>query len=206
MSIDRYVLLCNARVMLSGAGVAFCIGRRDSSARNVLFRARGRDTPHPMPATSAAGLLVLAQFALGCTQKSLAELLGVSARTMMRWQSGRTTATRLVMTQLAPLVYPRDAALAAQLATAGGTTLEALGIVAPAPPPAPAAPARPAPTTRHLLDAVVCAAGDAVDVPVRALRPALFAAFVRAKDLGLGVDDLVAGLGEAKKSARAAKA
>jgi transcriptional regulator with XRE-family HTH domain len=147
-----------------------------------------------MPGQSPAALYVLAQFALGHTQRSLGALLGVSARTIMRYEAGNAVSYQTDFVKLAPLVYPRDPALAAELARAAGTTLEALGVKT----------ARE-PTSRHLVDAVVCAAGDAIDVPVRAVRPALLAAVVRAKELGLGIDDLISGLAPASPARAKAK-
>jgi len=86
-------------------------------------------------------------------------------------------------------VYPVDAALAAEIAAAGGTTLEALGVLPPPPPPAPAPPP-PVPVTPpdRVVDAVVCAAAEAMQVMPQAVRPAVLAAFACARELGLTVD------------------
>jgi hypothetical protein len=159
--------------------------------------------------TTRKGLLVLAQFALHKTQKTLGEALGVSMRTMSRWQGGRTAPGPDVYVKLARMVYPHDKELAAQLAQTAGTTVDALGLVPPPPPPAPAPPplpSKPAPLLRHLVDSVVCAAGAAVDVPIRDLRRAHVASLTRAKELGLNVDELLAGLVEEAKPKRGSAA
>jgi hypothetical protein len=86
-------------------------------------------------------------------------------------------------------VYPVDAALAAEIAAAGGTTLEALGVLPPPPPPAPAPPP-PVPVTPpdRVVDAVVCAAAEAMQVMPQSVRPAVLAAFACARELGLTVE------------------
>ncbi|MDP9001553.1 MAG: hypothetical protein M3O46_15745, partial [Myxococcota bacterium] len=47
---------------------------------------------------------------------------------------------------------------------------------------------------RTLIDAVVCAAAEALDVSPRAVRPALLAAFARASELGLTLERSLEGL------------
>jgi len=86
-------------------------------------------------------------------------------------------------------VYPVDAALAAEIAAAGGTTLEALGVLPPPPPPAPAPPP-PVPVTPpdRVVDAGVCAAAEAMQVMPQSVRPAVLAAFACARELGLTVE------------------
>jgi hypothetical protein len=51
------------------------------------------------------------------------------------------------------------------------------------PPPPP-----PPPSTDEIVDAVVCAAAEAMDLMPREVRPALLAAFARARRLGLGFE------------------
>jgi DNA-binding transcriptional regulator YdaS (Cro superfamily) len=90
-------------------------------------------------------------------QKGLADVLGVSPRTMSRWMNG---APAMLFAHhyhsLARALAPHDVAFAGEIAARGGATLESLGLVPPpaprpaAPAPAPAAPAptlaAPAPT------------------------------------------------------------
>jgi hypothetical protein len=84
-------------------------------------------------------------------------------------------------------VHPHDPALAARIVAARGATLEDAGIVAakpPAPAPAPPSPAPPP----YLVEVVVCAAAEALDVSPRVVRPALLAAFKSAHAVGLDVE------------------
>lgn len=92
-------------------------------------------------------------------------------------------------------VFPVDRELAAEMAEAAGTTLEALGLVparaAPAPAPASAADElRASARAEKIVDSVVCAASEAMDVLPRAIRPALLAAFTRTRELGLSVESV----------------
>jgi hypothetical protein len=97
--------------------------------------------------------------------------------------------------RLVGLVYPQSADLARQIAAAMGTDVVSLG-VAPPPLPPPPPPPPPAPV-EDVVDAVVCAAAEAIDVTPREVRPALIAAFTRARRLGLGVEAVEKALGKA---------
>jgi hypothetical protein len=158
---------------------------------------------------------LLAHQAMGETQAGLGEALGVARRTAQRWaQSGVPS---YYMPDLAKLVHPHDADLAAEIAAAVGTTLEALGLVVPAaapalesaPVPQPAVASAmasaavasegtraavasasgPAPAMPDaVVDAVVCAAAEVMNLPPREVRAGLHAAFASAKEIGLTVD------------------
>ncbi len=133
---------------------------------------------------------------LGIPLNELARRIGSSERTSQRWSAGSSSVHPVFLADAARLVFPVDAPLAAELAAAGQTTLEALGLVAPAPPEEKAPP-----VPRHLLgDAIACAAADvARTTPARA-RAALAAAFARARELGVSAEEvaaLVAGEGAA---------
>jgi DNA-binding XRE family transcriptional regulator len=130
-------------------------------------------------------LFELSRRALGATQEELGRLLGVSRRTAQRWSSQGIPSYELMA--LARLVHPRDPALASEIAAALGTTLEAAGIAPPAPPPPAPAPAAP-PISDGVVDAVVCAAAEAMDMMPNEIRPGLLAAFARAKEIGLTVE------------------
>jgi hypothetical protein len=54
-----------------------------------------------------------------------------------------------------------------------------------------------------LLDSVVCAAAETMSMAPQALRPAVLAAFVRAREAGMTVDSLIAGLTPAAPAAKA---
>ncbi len=147
-------------------------------------------------------LLMECRRTLLVSQGELGQLLGMSRHTGQRWETGRSTPSSEQLHKLASLIHPRNAELAARVAAAGGTTLEALGIAKPAAPPSP--------TPVDVVDAVVCAGAEAIDVTPRAIRPALLAAFARARRLGLSVEDVEKALGatgaEASNPAKDAKA
>jgi len=133
------------------------------------------------------------------SQGELGEQLGSSARSGQRWERGEAIPSPGQIQQLARLVYPHDASLAAEIAAAGGSSLETLGLVQPPSPPpvaAPpaAAPAPPPPDPKYLVDTVVCAAAEAMQMMPEQIRPALRAAFRRARLAGLSVDDCDRGL------------
>jgi hypothetical protein len=157
--------------------------------------------PHPdlMPA------VVKAQLTLLLNQKKLGELTGSSQRTVQRWYAGRSSPYPHHITKLVFAVHPRDPDLARRLAATMGQTLESLGVVAPpAPAPAPVAPPpEPSPFLPLLVESVVSAAAEALDVSPRVARPAVLAAVERAKAAGLTVDDLLAVLRPAAPGKRA---
>lgn len=126
---------------------------------------------------------------LQVSQNGLAEKLGVSRRTGQRWSAGRGP-YGMDLQNMARLVYPLDVTLAAEIAAAAGTTLEVLGVL---PPPSLAAPVLPAPPASvappdRVVDAVVCAAAEAMQVMPQSVRPAVLAAFACARELGLTVE------------------
>jgi hypothetical protein len=172
-------------------------------------------------ATTLVALLIDARNRLGVSQGGLGELLGSSRRSGQRWEGGGSSPTPKQLHALAAMVHPKDAELAAQIAVAGGSTLEKLGIVPPSPPPPrplplprlppavsapsppappppappPPAPPPPLPPPEDVVDSVVCAAAEAIDVMPRTIRPALLAAFRRARRLGLDVATVEKALG-----------
>ncbi len=142
-------------------------------------------------------LLVHAQLALGTSQEELGKKLGVSRRTMTRWTNKESFPSPLEWANLARLVYPRNRALAEQIASGLKETLVTLGIEAPAPPPPPPAPLpppRPYPPAGDLVDSVVCAAAEAIAVTPQSIRPALVAAFDRFASVGISLEEMRAGL------------
>jgi hypothetical protein len=166
-------------------------------------------------------LLVEAQRRLSMTQTQLGEVLGgFTRKTVSQYQSGRGQPYFKGVHRLVRCVHPVDAGLAEKLAAAVGTTLEGLGLVAAPPPALPAAPAEanaaPSPPpaalqvgatpderqTRLFVDAVLCAAAEALDVSPRAVRAVLFAAFHQAKDTGLSLETLAKALAPPKVIAK----
>jgi transcriptional regulator with XRE-family HTH domain len=132
-------------------------------------------------------LLAEARQVLRVSQRELAAQLGASERTSVRWAAGHSSPSTAQLRMLAELVFSQAPELATRIALATGTTLEDLGIARP-----PAAPAPP--QAALVVDAVVCAAAEAMDISPRAVRPAIAAAFARAHALGLGVDTVHAAL------------
>ncbi|HEY1695502.1 MAG TPA: helix-turn-helix transcriptional regulator [Polyangiaceae bacterium] len=126
--------------------------------------------------------------ALLLTQGQLGEKLGVSRRTVNRWVSRGFELAPFQARELAQLVHRVDAALAAEIAAAVGSNLEAMGVVAPA------HAAQASDANRRRVDTVVCAAAEALDLSPRAVRPALLAAFRRARETGLTLGDVEAAL------------
>jgi DNA-binding XRE family transcriptional regulator len=147
---------------------------------------------------SNAALTLHVRSVLGLNQQTLAKMLGLSRRTIQRWDSNRSDPYALHLGRMAVAVHPKDPVLAARIAERAGTTLEGLGI---APPPArvevpakaiPDAPPALSPAMKgHLVDAVVCAAADAISAPPATVRPVLLAALRKAAEVDLTVADLV---------------
>ncbi len=116
------------------------------------------------------------------SQGELGVLLGSSKSTGQRWERREAFPLPEQLHQLAALVFPRDAQLAAEIAAASGSTLEKLGVT----PTAAAA----APDQIHIVDTVVCAAAEAMQVVPDAIRPALRAAFRRARQAQLSLETI----------------
>jgi transcriptional regulator with XRE-family HTH domain len=147
-------------------------------------------------------LVGLTRAALGLTQRTLGEAFGASMRTAHRWEAGKSYPGVDQVQRMARRVYPVDAQLAAELAAAAGTDLQALGLVRPAPvvaaaPPAPQEPPpRPFPPVSLMVDSVVLAALEVTDGQTsrQSVRDILRAGFARARGLGLTVDEVDAAL------------
>jgi transcriptional regulator with XRE-family HTH domain len=152
-----------------------------------------------VPGENVTGLLVRARAALGLTQKEFGTKFGVSHRTAGRWESRQSQPTLEEVHAIARAVHPKDPALAAALAAEGGTSLEGLKLVRPAPPATgapPPTPARPFPSIGLMTDSIVLAAMEAAGTQVPAALDLSFfrrvsaAAFHRARGLGLTVDEV----------------
>lgn len=138
--------------------------------------------------------------ALIFSQRKLGEALGVSKRTVLRWEGGQATPTDLRVADMARLVYPRDRALARELAAALGKTLVDLGLEAPLPPLPSPGPKRPA--SPYLVDSVVCVAAEAAPMLPQAMRVALLAGIERMMALELSPAEVVEALRPASKTKR----
>jgi transcriptional regulator with XRE-family HTH domain len=124
-------------------------------------------------------LLIHSRMALGLTQQEFGDILGRTKRTVQRWEDRGTTLIPSEVEALARALLPVRPDLAAQIAASADTTLDRLGIV-------PAGAASPM-ATSDPTDSVVRAAADAMGVTPDAIRPAIAAAFVRAREVGLDV-------------------
>jgi transcriptional regulator with XRE-family HTH domain len=154
---------------------------------------------------SVPRLLIQTQHALALSQESLGEVMGVSRRTVWRWQSGQAFPIAVHLHALARKTYAVDRDLAARLADARNATLESLGLVAPAKTSTRVPSTDDALRTRLLVDAIVCAAAEALDASPGAVRRALHAAFVRARQTGLALDAIEQGLAPANPRAKPAR-
>jgi hypothetical protein len=157
--------------------------------------------------------LMEARRTLRLSQQDLGNIMGLSKRTIIRMEQGRSSPIPLQYERVARALFPVNPALAEHYAGAAATTLVEMGLVAPAPPPAPATPppaAGPPPldpaASRSMADSIVCVAAEAMDASPRAVRPALLAAFERMKALGMGVETVLHGLAaDNRQGARAAR-
>jgi transcriptional regulator with XRE-family HTH domain len=165
------------------------------------FHATLRPMPHVPGTHAAATLLVRARQALDLTQDDLATALGVARRTIGRWEGLQSTPSVDDLAKLARIAYPKDPALAAEIAAEGGATLEGLGLAArssvdPSAPVAPPIPLRPFPPVDLVMDSIVHVAARALDAEnpgsdsVETVRAVLRAAFARARGLGLTVEEI----------------
>jgi transcriptional regulator with XRE-family HTH domain len=147
---------------------------------------------------SITPFVIAGRRALGLSQAQLAAALGSSKRTAARWEAGRATLAPWQACQLARLVHRVDPAIAAEVADAAGETLESLGLVAPA--ATPAAP--PPPATSLVVDAIVCVAADVLMTTPKTVREALHAAFRRARELRLSVEEVENALAPVESAGR----
>jgi DNA-binding XRE family transcriptional regulator len=134
---------------------------------------------------------------LSLTQETMGKRFGASRKTVGRWEAGVATPTEATTSEVIRSVFPADPQLAAEMATHVHETLDSLGLVAPPAPPGPAPVVRdpePAVSPRHMVDSIVCVAADAMELLPRAVRPAVLAAFTRARELGLDVKTVEAAL------------
>jgi transcriptional regulator with XRE-family HTH domain len=133
-------------------------------------------------------LLLRTGITLGMHHRELASVLGVSRRTVSRWASEGTFLSREHIVVLANLAHARDPSLAAEIAALAHETLVTLGLESPA------AVERQTPTasTARLVDAVVCAAAEAMNASPRAARLALAAALRATREMGLSLETVEA--------------
>jgi transcriptional regulator with XRE-family HTH domain len=125
------------------------------------------------------GLIVEIQHALGMSQTELGELVGVNKRTIQRWQEGFSLLPEQAH-RLATALRPVRPELAEQVLQLGRESARRTG-----------APVQFAATPEQI-DQIVRAARDAG----AGIRATLAAAFAKAEELELEIDQVVAGLEE----------
>lgn len=130
-------------------------------------------------ASISKALLMQCRIALGLTQKEFANMFGRAKRTIQRWEDRGTTMLPSEIEVLTCAIHPVRPDLAEQVATAGGTTLAALGI-------GPARGSIP-PAISDRIESVVSAAARVMGKTPDSVRAGVAAAFARAHDLGLDV-------------------
>jgi len=135
-------------------------------------------------------LIVRARSTLGMTQEEFGYALGASHRSAQRWDAGDAEPGAHHLQTLVRLLYPKDAALATQIADVIRETPESLGIVQPAPPAPVGPPPKARPPADLIVESVVCAAAEALALSPASVRPALRAAFERAKAMEMTVDEV----------------
>jgi transcriptional regulator with XRE-family HTH domain len=131
-----------------------------------------------------------ARTALKLSQKQFAGRVDTNPRTISRWESELRTPSRAAIGQVVRFLHTLAPALAAEVATAGGTSLEAAGIA----PPPPAAPLPRLLNARDASDAVVLAVVEGFEIPPARAREVLRVALRRAASMGLGLAELERGL------------
>jgi transcriptional regulator with XRE-family HTH domain len=150
------------------------------------------------PSSDALSLVTRAQLALRMNQRELAELLGISRRTVTRWYANQSSLSVGEVEKIARAVFPVDATLAAGLAAECGKTLESMGLVRHEP-PAPvvvplavpsAPPPRAYPPIAPMVESIVCAAVEVTQSTPAAARGVVRAVFARARALGLTVQEV----------------
>lgn len=164
------------------------------------------------PEANIPALLVRCLQASGLNQKGLADTMGISGRTFSRWLGGEVCTMTIGQGQaLAGAVGATDPALAAKVLRTCGAMLQGRGLapvaqaaaLIPAAQPVAPLPAATQAAPQALLDSVVCAAADRVDLPLSQVRSLVAAAFARAQELGLSVEAVARGFAQASPSGRA---
>ena len=147
--------------------------------------------------TSNVALILKAMTELQLNQQGLAELIGVSVRTLQRNIAFGGLTRQAHYERLVQALHARNPALAADIAASVNSSLPQLGVHTPAtalPPPK---------ATRAHAEAVVCAAADAMALVPRDARPAVAAIFSRVVELEVDLPSLVALLIEPQAAPKA---
>jgi hypothetical protein len=175
--------------------------RRRITAVDRPSPANRRLEPSPMPRPKSV-LSAETRQALGLNQQELADLVGSSLRSVQRWETRGGAPHPSHLQAMADAVRPHDPELAAEIDAWAPRPAPVVTTGAPAVRPAPSPPAVPMPV---LIDSVVCAAAEAMSLAPQALRPALRAALLRAKEAGLTMEAVIEGLAPAAMGKDAAR-
>ena len=159
----------------------------------MASRDKGSDPQHRLE------LVARAQRLLGVSNEALGALAGLSRRTVTRWYAKHSPVTAISLGDLAPHVYPHDAALASEMHDIAAAFAARLHLPAPPPLPSPPEAAIPEATRALFTGAVVLAACDAMASAPRVGRAGIAAAVKKARELGLTLEDLDAGLSPPSK-------
>ncbi|MDP9002663.1 MAG: hypothetical protein M3O46_21445 [Myxococcota bacterium] len=124
-------------------------------------------------------LIIDCRMALRLTQQQFGDLFGRTKRTVQRWEQAGVSLLPSETETLARALYPAERDLAEQVAAAGDSSVERLGLVPSTDP------------VRDDVDSVVRAAAVVMGVHPDAIRAATAAAFERARDVGLDVQTVV---------------
>lgn len=152
------------------------------------LRLEWRKSERDMGQTDVMRLVIAADMALGLSQRELGEKVGLSTRTISRWYTKRSRPGPDAIEKIARLIHAKDPVLAEKLMAAATEELASIGY--PAPAPLVATTGRPPGVSKQLVDAVVYAACEAMDVSPRVGRPGVLAALRRAKELGVSMAEL----------------
>ncbi len=133
------------------------------------------------------------------TQKEMFERTGVSSRTLSRWRLEGKPPSAKTIAKLLRVVAPIDREAASWLAEASRVAMPNVASATPATPSSGAGGGAASTDTeaeRLRVDSIVCVAADAMNLSPKAVRPALRAAFLRARDLGVSIDAIAAAMAE----------
>jgi transcriptional regulator with XRE-family HTH domain len=150
----------------------------------------GRTMAVVKPRLTFGHMLVVARQALQMSQREFGPALGASHRTASRWDAGNAQPTESQLRSLVQLLAPVNPELATEAAAHIGETLENLGLAPYAPQPAVSATAETLRSAKDLVDIVVCAAAEAADTSPRTMRPVLYVAVRRARQVGLTLEQI----------------
>jgi hypothetical protein len=163
---------------------------RRNLANRAAYRAMLAARREQMSVRPLSVLLFEARRALHMNRQDIGQAIGWSYRTIVRWEGRQTDVYSPSLLKIVPRVHAVDPQLAAEIAMACGSSLARLGIGAAPAPNVAAAPQQAPVSVEHLADSVACAAADAMHAAPEAVRPALLAAFRRARELGMTFDDV----------------